>query len=107
MKSKDSSQDAQAVRAEIMAKVEFDGRSPISQVRSEDSRYILRCCVRRVLIEALSILLLLSNSTSSIAQTRGEDGGEKRVALVIGNSQYVSAPLRNPVNDARAMATAL
>jgi len=30
-----------------------------------------------------------------------------KVALVIGNSNYVSLPLRNPVNDARAMATAL
>lgn len=35
------------------------------------------------------------------------DGGEKRVALVIGNSKYKSSPLRNPVNDARAMAKTL
>lgn len=34
-------------------------------------------------------------------------GNERRVALVIGNSAYKSAPLRNPVNDARAMATTL
>ncbi|NIM73757.1 MAG: hypothetical protein GTO67_04010 [Gammaproteobacteria bacterium] len=27
-----------------------------------------------------------------------------RVALVIGNASYKQAPLRNPVNDARAMA---
>jgi len=33
--------------------------------------------------------------------------GERRLALVIGNSEYRSAPLRNPVNDARAMADAL
>jgi uncharacterized caspase-like protein len=32
---------------------------------------------------------------------------EQRVALVIGNAAYASGPLRNPVNDARAMATAL
>ena len=32
---------------------------------------------------------------------------EQRTALVIGNSNYKSAPLRNPVNDARDMATAL
>jgi hypothetical protein len=32
---------------------------------------------------------------------------EKRVALVIGNGAYKDAPLRNPVNDARAMAQAL
>lgn len=30
-----------------------------------------------------------------------------RVALVIGNADYPSAPLRNPVNDARAMSRAL
>jgi hypothetical protein len=33
--------------------------------------------------------------------------GEKRVALVIGNSTYKNAPLKNPVNDARDMAAAL
>jgi len=29
---------------------------------------------------------------------------ERRVALVIGNAAYANSPLRNPVNDARAMA---
>ena len=32
---------------------------------------------------------------------------DRRVALVIGNSAYAEAPLRNPVNDARAMAAVL
>jgi uncharacterized caspase-like protein len=32
---------------------------------------------------------------------------EKRVALVIGNAAYKDAPLKNPVNDARAMAAKL
>jgi hypothetical protein len=32
---------------------------------------------------------------------------EHRVALVIGNADYKTAPLKNPVNDARAMASAL
>lgn len=32
---------------------------------------------------------------------------DQRVALVIGNSAYDQAPLRNPVNDARAMAAVL
>jgi len=31
----------------------------------------------------------------------------KRIALVIGNSNYRSSPLKNPVNDARAMAATL
>ena len=29
---------------------------------------------------------------------------ERRIALVIGNSAYSSGPLKNPVNDAAAMA---
>ena len=33
--------------------------------------------------------------------------GEIRTALVIGNATYRTAPLRNPVNDAQAVATAL
>ena len=32
---------------------------------------------------------------------------ERRIALIIGNGLYKEAPLRNPVNDARAIATAL
>ena len=32
---------------------------------------------------------------------------ERRVALVIGNASYRVSPLRNPINDAHAMATAL
>ena len=36
-----------------------------------------------------------------------EIGADKRLALVIGNSAYDSQPLKNPVNDARAMAEAL
>jgi hypothetical protein len=32
---------------------------------------------------------------------------EKRLALVIGNSAYPVGPLKNPVNDARAMAKVL
>lgn len=32
---------------------------------------------------------------------------ERRLALVVGNSSYVTEPLRNPVNDASAVAAAL
>jgi Caspase domain len=32
---------------------------------------------------------------------------ERRVALVIGNSQYKTSPLTNPVNDASDMSTVL
>jgi len=42
-----------------------------------------------------------------IAPVKPAPAGERRVALVIGNSSYKSSPLRNPVKDARAMAEAL
>jgi hypothetical protein len=32
---------------------------------------------------------------------------QKKLALVIGNKSYVKSPLKNPVNDATAMAKAL
>ncbi len=35
------------------------------------------------------------------------DAAERRLALVIGNAAYRDAPLDNPINDARAMASAL
>ena len=47
------------------------------------------------------MLLCASASAETI-----ESGG-RRIALVIGNADYEFAPLRNPVNDARAMTAAL
>ena len=46
------------------------------------------------------------------AQTKGfkpvqQQANEQRIALVIGNSKYASAPLRNPENDAKDIAQAL
>lgn len=56
-------------------------------------------------------LVLLSGTTSLNAQDRGFTLGqmksERRVALVIGNAGYASNPLRNPVNDARLIASTL
>lgn len=43
----------------------------------------------------------------TLAASTPAPGGERRIALVVGNGAYKSAPLRNPVNDARAMARAL
>ena len=37
----------------------------------------------------------------------GASAAEGRVALVIGNASYEEAPLRNPVNDSRAIAVSL
>lgn len=48
------------------------------------------------------IMLLVLLSGPALAQAL-----EQRVALIIGNAAYKSAPLRNPVNDARAMGAAL
>ncbi len=63
-------------------------------------------------MKALIILLLACLGIASAAEPQRNIGiaaksGEKRVALVIGNSAYKDAPLRNPVNDARDMAAAL
>lgn len=60
------------------------------------------CSPSRAVLRLLAFLLLCSgwlSATDAVA--------ERRVALVIGNSAYVEAPLRNPVNDARAMAATL
>ncbi len=42
-----------------------------------------------------------------LAQARTAIEAPRRTALIIGNSNYQSAPLRNPVNDARAIAESL
>ncbi|HEY0546896.1 MAG TPA: caspase domain-containing protein [Pyrinomonadaceae bacterium] len=62
----------------------------------------------------LAAALLLTTALQVVAQqTRGMGlqpnaaNTEKRVALVIGNSNYASSPLRNPVNDANLVATTL
>ena len=54
---------------------------------------------KRLFLFALSVVFLASATVAS---------AERRLALVIGNSDYQHAtPLRNPTNDARAMAGAL
>jgi len=54
---------------------------------------------------------LLGGAGSSPAQSRDitVEGmrAENRLALVVGNAAYATSPLRNPVNDARAMAQTL
>jgi len=62
----------------------------------------------------LSLVLLwaapaFAQPTKGVARTEVEPsaGAEPRTALVIGNARYATAPLRNPVNDARSMAGAL
>ena len=57
----------------------------------------------------LMLLLLAVISGTAVAQRNLSvaPANEQRVALVIGNSAYKQGPLRNPVNDARAMASRL
>jgi len=64
---------------------------------------------------AAIVLMMVLTVPRVPAQERGGGGtaaptavsSGARVALVIGNSAYASAPLRNPVNDAKAMAAVL
>ncbi|MBI3512683.1 MAG: caspase family protein [Proteobacteria bacterium] len=64
--------------------------------------------MRRGVQFVMALGLALVGSVDVLAQpARAPVATEKRVALVIGNGAYKEAPLKNPVNDARAMATAL
>ncbi len=49
----------------------------------------------------------VETATAATSAAIKEIGADKRIALVIGNSDYEHQPLKNPVNDARAMADAL
>jgi TonB family protein len=61
----------------------------------------------------LAIILLFASSPSYAQQGRGLGVGSsntsanRRIALVIGNGAYPTAPLKNPPNDATDMAAAL
>jgi len=67
--------------------------------------------MRRAVLASLLGLVLAAAASGAPEQTRdiSIEGmrAEKRVALVIGNAAYPTSPLRNPVNDARAMARVL
>jgi uncharacterized caspase-like protein len=65
--------------------------------------------------QLVALLACAVLATNAIAQTRDRTltiqasgkPSELRHALIIGNSTYTNGPLKNPVNDARAMAKAL
>ncbi len=63
--------------------------------------------MKRVSLIIIAVLILVC--TTLLASDRGVsvESGNKRIALVIGNSNYQSAALRNPVNDANDMASVL
>jgi hypothetical protein len=62
-------------------------------------------------LTAYSFALLFLFALTTSAKQRGADlvkaTPERRVALVIGNAAYETAPLANPINDAKNMADAL
>jgi len=64
---------------------------------------MLAAGAKRGVWSAWLLFVLLFWSAAAGAALRDEPG----VALVIGNSAYKSAPLRNPINDARAMSERL
>jgi uncharacterized caspase-like protein len=51
--------------------------------------------------------LLAQERNIAVGSAGTKSDGQRRVALVIGNGAYADSPLKNPLNDARAMATAL
>src|SRR3977135_219641 len=66
-----------------------------------------RCHLAFLLTALYCVCGLAAERELQFAPTAPAPGGEKRVALIIGNSAYKKAPLRNPVNDARAISKAL
>ncbi|MDX1377099.1 MAG: caspase family protein, partial [Burkholderiales bacterium] len=56
---------------------------------------------------ALSALPVRAERATKLEPATPSPDGQRRSALVIGNSAYKVGPLRNPVNDARAMGRAL
>jgi formylglycine-generating enzyme required for sulfatase activity len=60
-----------------------------------------------ILVFFASVLTLAAAGLAAEPAADVATAADARVALVIGNGAYEDAPLRNPVNDARAMAEAL
>lgn len=70
----------------------------------------MRTDFRHLLSRAATVIatwMLMSLGVAMGATPTTLDAEGRRVALVIGNADYGFAPLRNPVNDARAMAQSL
>jgi TPR repeat protein len=61
----------------------------------------------KALFVAVSAALLFASVSPIAVEAQESRTSEKRFALVIGNSQYSSSPLKNPVNDARDIASTL
>lgn len=73
-----------------------------------------RITIRFKTFAAVFLLLTFFDSSPSLAAREARGAAAKqpaenlrRVALVIGNSDYAASPLKNPANDAQAMAATL
>ena len=62
------------------------------------TKTLLRCLVSCAIVLAMPMAVW-----SQAPAGKPTPGSEHRVALVVGNAAYRESPLRNPVNDARAM----
>jgi len=60
-----------------------------------------------MLFAAMFLPFIADSDDRTIRRNKPSATSEKRTALVIGNSNYASSPLKNPVNDARDMAKTL
>ena len=70
---------------------------------SESPRLLVGALIARVVgTVALAVWLI-----AGVLPTPANAAAERRIALVIGNAQYPASKLKNPANDATAMATAL
>jgi Caspase domain len=65
------------------------------------------CTRRRLLQASLAVGTVLALPRWSRAQASSPLVGAPKVALVLGNGRYKDVPLRNPVNDAKAVGAAL
>jgi hypothetical protein len=53
------------------------------------------------------VLTLTLLTVGTISQLAFAQAAERKVALVVGNANYKSSPLKNPRNDAQDMAASL
>ncbi len=80
-----------------------------------DSTFDVESICKKIIINEVrmkKILLLCIFPILIVAQTKGfkpveQQANEQRIALVIGNSKYATAPLRNPENDATDISSTL
>ena len=67
---------------------------------------LLACLFMLLILHVFPSVDALAQRGISVARNQ-PSGSSRRVALVIGNAAYRESPLKNPVNDARSMASAL